>query len=150
MADNITTLTEPIIEQLQQETFAVLNTIDHESGMITSNAISWITAVSPEKLRIAIDQRSRLVKNIQADKRVTISLFAAGSFYAVQGQAEIIHEKLEEVPIKLACIDIEVAAVRDVMYYGSRISVEPETERTYDQRAADRLDAQVFAAMKKA
>lgn len=147
---NITSLSEPILDQLQHETFVVLNTIDSESGHITANAISWIKAVSPEKLRIAIDQRSRLIGNIKENEKVTISLFAAGSFYAIQGRAKVIIDKLEDVSIKLACIDVDIDAVREAMFYGSRITVAPEFEKTYDKRAADKLDAQVFAAMKKA
>jgi hypothetical protein len=51
---------------------------------------------------------------------------------------------------KAACIEVEVEALRDAMYYGSRISAMPEVEKTYDKRAADKLDAQVFAALQKA
>lgn len=150
MADVITALSESIIDQLQHENFVILNTIDHESGAITSNAVSWLIAVSPETLRIAIDQRSRLITNIQANEQVTVSLFADGSFYSVQGRAAMVQERLEEVPIKLACFDIHIEAVRNAMFYGSRITNLPEFEKTYDKRAADKLDAQVFAAMKKA
>jgi len=151
MAETMTTLSEPILEQLKQhENFVILNTIDSETGCITSSAISWITPHSPTKLRIAVDARSRLITNVKADRRVTLSLFAAGSFYAVQGTATVLHDRLEEVPIKLACIEVEVEALRDAMYYGSRISAMPEVEKTYDKRAADKLDAQVFAALQKA
>jgi hypothetical protein len=151
MAETMTTLSEPILEQLQQQDkFVILNTIDSETGSITSSAISWITPHSPSKLRVAIDARSRLIANVKADKRVTLSLFAAGSFYAVQGTASVVQDRLEEVPIKLACLEIEVEAVRDAMYYGARVSALPEVEKTYDKRAADKLDAQVFAALQKA
>lgn len=150
MADHMTSLSQPIMDTLQQETFVVLNTIDSETGNITANAISWITAMSPEKLRIAIDRRSRLINNIQANERVTVSLFSAGSFYSIQGRAKIVQEQMDEVAIKLACIEVEIDAVWDSMFYGSRITAPPEYERTYDQRAADKLDAQVFAALKKA
>jgi len=151
MAEDIMTgLSEPILEQLQHETFVVLNTIDSDTGSITANAISWIMAVSPEKLRIAIDQRSKLIANIKAHEQLTLSLFAASTFYTIQGRGRVIHEKLDEVSIKLSCIEIEIDAVREAMFYGSRISVAPEFERTYDKRAADKLDSQVFAALKKA
>jgi hypothetical protein len=36
------------------------------------------------------------------------------------------------------------------MFYGARLSVVPDYEKTYDKRAADKLDGQVFAAMRKA
>lgn len=150
MAETVTSLTDSILQQLQHETFVILNTIDHETGRITSNAISWITALSHQCIRIAVDQRSRLITNMKENKQVTLSLFAAGSFYAIQGRANIVQERMEDVPIKLSCIDIDVEEVREAMFYGSRITVAPEFEKTYDKRAADKLDGQVFAALKKA
>ena len=80
MAETVTSLTDSILQQLQHETFVILNTIDHETGRITSNAISWITALSHQCIRIAVDQRSRLITNMKENKQVTLSLFAAGSF----------------------------------------------------------------------
>ncbi|BBH21247.1 hypothetical protein Back11_25920 [Paenibacillus baekrokdamisoli] len=59
-------------------------------------------------------------------------------------------EALEDVPFKLVCFDIEIGEIRDAMFYGARLSTQPEYEKTYDKRAADKLDGQVFAAMKKA
>ncbi|MNN97933.1 hypothetical protein D3C81_2172010 [compost metagenome] len=79
-----------------------------------------------------------------------MSLFAAGSFHAVYGDVRVVTEELAGVPFKLACVDVLVREVRDAMFYGSRVSIVPEYEKTYDKRAADKLDGQVFEAMKKA
>jgi hypothetical protein len=38
--------------------------------------------------------------------------------------------------------------VRDVMFYGSKIVVEPQYDKTYDKNAAAKLDAQVMDAMR--
>lgn len=40
--------------------------------------------------------------------------------------------------------------VRDAIFYGARLSTTPECEKKYDKCAADKLDAQMFAALKKA
>ena len=56
---------------------------------------------------------------------------------------------MEEVPLKLAMVEITIEAVRDVMFYGSRISVEPQYEKTYDKKAAAKLDNQVMTALRK-
>jgi hypothetical protein len=37
-----------------------------------------------------------------------------------------------------------------VMFYGSKIAVEPRYEKTYDAEAAGKLDRQVMEALKKA
>jgi hypothetical protein len=101
-------------------------------------------------LRFAIDQRSRIVANIKNNSLVNVTAFSEGTVHAIYGSAQIVVDALNEVPFKLTCVDITISAVRDAMFYGSRISVLPEYEKTYDKRAAEKLDGQVFDAMKKA
>jgi hypothetical protein len=150
MAESMTALTDALFAQLQKENFVLLHTVDAESAGPTSSAISWIYAVDSTKLRLALDGRSRLVANMRAHPDVSITLFSGGSVHAVYGQAHVVSERLEGVPFPLACMDIHLNAVRDAMFYGARLSVLPEYEKTYDKRAADRLDTQVFDAMRKA
>ncbi|MDF2721682.1 MAG: Pyridoxamine 5-phosphate oxidase [Paenibacillus sp.] len=150
MAETLTALTEQQLSQLQQQKLVLLATIDAESGSPSVSAISWVFPVSSSNIRFAIDQRSRIVTNVKQNPQVTLTFFADGNVNAVQGVASVAAETLEGVPFKLICFDVQVETIRDVMFYGSRISVEPEYEKTYDKRAADKLDGQVFAAIKKA
>jgi hypothetical protein len=150
MSETITALSDSLFNQLQKEKFVLLNTIDAETGGPTSNAISWIYAVNPNTLRFAVDQRSRIVANAKQNPNVIVTFFGSGTVNAVYGKASIVTEALPEVPFKLTCMDISIEAVRDAMFYGAKISVEPEYEKTYDKRAAEKLDGQVFSAMKKA
>lgn len=150
MAETMTALTEALYNQLQKENFVLLHTVDAENGSPTSSAISWIYAVEPGRLRFALDGRSRLISNLKAHAGVSLTLFGGGTVHAVYGQARVISEHLEGVPFPLACVDVDITAVRDAMFYGARLSVLPEYEKTYDKRAADRLDGQVFEAMRKA
>jgi hypothetical protein len=150
MAATITALSEPLFTALQKEILVLLSTIDAETGAPSTTAVSWLYATEPNTLRFAIDQRSRLVTNIRNNALVNVTVFAEGTVHAIYGSAQIIVDALEAVPFKLACVDITISAVRDAMFYGSRISVTPEFEKTYDKRAAEKLDGQVFNAMKKA
>lgn len=150
MAEPITELSEALFAALQNESFVLLHTIDAESGSPTSNAISWVFAPNPRTLRFAVDARSRLVANLKAKPDTVVTLFAGGTVQAVYGKAVLVKDGLDDVPFKLVCFDIVIDAVRDAMFYGARLSVQPEYEKTYDKRAADKLDGQVFAAMKKA
>lgn len=150
MAETMTALPENLFLKLQKETFVILNTVDADTGSPIANAISWVYAADTGRLRFAVDARSRIIANVKANSRVSAAFFADQTLYAVRGSAAVVAEHLEEVPFKLACIDIEIDEVRDAMYYGSRVSVLPETEKTYDKRAAEKLDGQVFEAMKKA
>jgi len=150
MAETITELSESLMAIMQKESFVLLGTIDAESGSPSTTAVSWLYAVEPARLRFAVDQRSRIITNVRHNPLVNITLFANGTVNAIYGVAEIVKEALEEVPFKVTCVDITISAVRDAMFYGSRISVLPEYEKTYDKRAAEKLDGQVFDAMRKA
>jgi nitroimidazol reductase NimA-like FMN-containing flavoprotein (pyridoxamine 5'-phosphate oxidase superfamily) len=150
MAEAVTALPEPVLAALQKEKLVLLGSIDAETGGPAVSALSWVYAMDAGRVRFAIDARSRLIANMKANPSVTLTLIGEGSVHAVYGTAAFVTEKLEEVPFALACMEVTVQAVRDAMFYGARISVEPEYEKTYDKRAAAKLDGQVFAAMKKA
>lgn len=150
MAEAATALNEQLMATLQKETFVILNTADADTGAPSVNAISWVYAKDEGTIRFAVDGRSRIIANIKAKPQAAVSLFAAGSFHAVYGDARVVTEELAGVPFKLACIDVHIREVRDAMFYGARVSAVPEYEKTYDKRAADKLDGQVFEAMKKA
>jgi hypothetical protein len=150
MAEAMTALTEQLISSLQKEKLVILSTIDAETGFPNVNAISWVYAVDPSTIRFAVDARSRIVGNLVQHPKTSLTVFGGGSVYAVYGTAVQKAESLEGVPFKLACFDVKIDVVRDAMFYGARISVEPEYEKTYDKRAAEKLDGQVFDAMEKA
>jgi hypothetical protein len=150
MAETITALSEQLFATLQKESFALLSTIDHETGAPSMNAISWLYAKDASTNRFAIDGRSRIVTNLDANPLTTLTFIGAGSVHAIHGSARLVSDGLPDVPFKLACFDIDISSVRDAMFYGARISAAPEYEKTYDKRAAEKLDTQVFEAMKKA
>ncbi|WP_201716697.1 pyridoxamine 5'-phosphate oxidase family protein [Rossellomorea arthrocnemi] len=139
-----------LFEELQSERFVTLATVDHETNGPSVSAISWILAKDEHTLLFAVDQRSRIVKNIKGNPLVVVSLIANESTYSIGGKASVSQEKLTGVPLKLTLVQLVINEVRDVMFYGSKISTEPAYEKTYDKTAADRLDHQVIEAMKKA
>ncbi len=143
------TLTFSLFEKLQKERFVTISTIDSETGGPSVSAISWVFAPNQQIIRFAVDNRSRIVRNIKENPLIVLNLIANESTYAIYGEASILIEKLEQVPLKLALVEITVKEVRDVMFYGSKISDEPKYEKTYDLEAAAKLDRQVMNAIKK-
>lgn len=150
MAEMPAVLSEQLFPLLQQEKLILLSTSDADSGAPHTGAISWMYAPEPGRLRFAVDLKSVILTNVKAQPKVTATFFGAGKVNVIYGSARVIQEPLGEVPLKLACIDVDIESVRDGLFYGSRITVEPEYEKTYDERAARKLDDQVFTAMKKA
>jgi pyridoxine/pyridoxamine 5'-phosphate oxidase len=139
-----------LFEELQSERFVTLSTVDHETGGPNVNAVSWILAKDEETVLFTVNQKSKIVENIRKNPLAVINLIANESTYSIAGKTEISQVQLEGVPLKLTLIKMEIDEVRDVMFYGSRISAEPAYEKTYDKTAAERLDRQVIEAMKKA
>lgn len=151
MANQVeTTLIEPLFNELQKERFVILATVDFETGGPNVSAISWVLAKNEETIYFAVDNRSRIIQNIQQNNQVVLNVIANETTYSISGGATILLEKLDEVPLKLALVKIDIKEVRDVMFYGSKIIQEPQYDKTYDKTAAARLDAQVINAMKKA
>lgn len=143
-------LVSPLFEELQKERFVTLATIDFETGGPNVSAISWIIAIDDETIYFSVDNRSRIIENIKQNNKVVVNLIANESTYSISGEATIKHEKLSGVPLKLALVEIKISEVRDVMFYGSKIIMEPQYDKTYDKEAAARLDRQVLEAMKQA
>ncbi len=141
-------LTDELIPLLQKERYVLLSTIDHESGVPNTNAISWAYAADKDHVRFAVDNRSRIIENIRKNGGVTLTLIGNETTYAVTGDASVEQEKMDGVPLKLAMVEIAIKEVRDVMFYGSKISVEPQYEKTYDEQEAAKLDMQVMEALK--
>ncbi|WP_458414029.1 pyridoxamine 5'-phosphate oxidase family protein [Schinkia sp. CFF1] len=143
-------LTENLIPILQKERYATIATVDFETNGPNVNAISWVYALNESTIFFAVDNRSRIVQNIEGNPKVVLTTIANGTTYSISGDAHVKAEKLEGTPLKLALIEITIESVRDVMFYGSKISRDIEYEKTYDKEAAAKLDRQVMEAMKQA
>jgi flavin reductase (DIM6/NTAB) family NADH-FMN oxidoreductase RutF len=142
-------LISSLYDVLQRERFVTLSTVDFETGGPNVSAISWVFAPNQQSIVFAVDNRSRIIQNIKKNPLVVLNLIANESSYAIHGDAKVKIEKLEEVPLKLALVELSIKEVRDVMFYGSKISMEPRYEKTYDAEAAAKLDRQVMEAIKK-
>jgi uncharacterized pyridoxamine 5'-phosphate oxidase family protein len=143
-------LIKVLFDDLQKERFVTLATIDFENVSPNVSAISWVLAKDEETIYFAVDNRSRIIHNIKHNSNVVINLIANESTYSISGVAALKQEKLNDVPLKLALVEIKIKEVRDVMFYGSKITQEPQYDKTYDKDAAARLDNQVMDAMRKA
>jgi uncharacterized pyridoxamine 5'-phosphate oxidase family protein len=143
-------LIKPLFDELQKERFVTVATVDFETGGPNVGAISWILAKDEETLYFAVDFKSRIIQNIGQNSKVVINLIANESTYSIQGDASLKVDRISDIPLKLSLVEIKINEVRDVMFYGSKIVTEPQYDKTYDKKAAARLDKQVMDAMKKA
>ena len=107
-------------------------------------------AKNKQTIVFAVDNRSRIIQNIKHNNKVVINVIVEESSYSISGYATIQEEKINGIPLPLALMKLNIKEVRDVMFYGSKITIQPEYGKTYDLEAASRLDHQVMDAMKKA
>jgi flavin reductase (DIM6/NTAB) family NADH-FMN oxidoreductase RutF len=142
-------LVEPLKRALQKETLVTISTVDHETGGPNVSAISWLYAPDEKSILLAVKSESRIVKNVLHNSELVVNLMANDSVYAIHTEATVKVERMEDVPLKLALLSLDVKTVRDVMFYGAKISVEPKFEKTYDVEAAKKLDHQVMSALRK-
>lgn len=145
-----TKLIQPLYEALQRERFVTVSTVDFETGGPNVSAISWILAKTDQQIYFSVDNRSRIIDNLRHNPRIVINIIANESTYSISGVAKVLEERLPDVPLKLALIDVTIQEVRDVMFYGSKIVSDPVYDKTYDKVAATKLDQQVMDAMRKA
>jgi uncharacterized pyridoxamine 5'-phosphate oxidase family protein len=143
-------LLKPLYDELQKERFVTLATIDYETGGPNVSAVSWVLAKDEETIYIAVDNRSRILENINNNSQVVINIIANESTYSISGNAKLKQERLQDVPLKLGLVEVNIKEVRDVMFYGSKIVTEVQYDKTYDKNAAEKLDRQVMDAMRKA
>ncbi|WP_456275635.1 pyridoxamine 5'-phosphate oxidase family protein [Bacillus sp. AK128] len=143
-------LSTDMFDYLQQERLLTISTIDYETGGPNVHAISWAFAPDRESIRFVIDNRSKIVKNIRSNPLTVLTLFISDTTFSISGEAYLREEDLQDVPLKLALFELKVNEVRDVMFYGSKITMGPSYEKTYDLDAASKLDRQVMESIKKA
>lgn len=150
MADQpLSELPVELVSFLQGNRLVLLVTDDADSGHPNVHAVSWVVASDSKTVRLAADTRARLVRNLQASDRAVLVVPGAGGFWSINCRAEMESAILEDVPLKLARLRLDVEVVRDVMFFGSRLTEPPAYEVTYNPDAAARLDNRVFTALRR-
>ncbi|KIL47579.1 pyridoxamine 5'-phosphate oxidase family protein [Jeotgalibacillus campisalis] len=138
-----------LFEELLNERFVQIASIDHETGGPMINALSWVHAKDESVILFAVDKRSRIISNIEKNPLIALNIIANETCYSISGSAHTAGRSSGEVPIELAIVRLAIKEVRDIMFYGAKIVEEPKFDKTYDQEAAEKLDAQVMNDLKK-
>jgi predicted pyridoxine 5'-phosphate oxidase superfamily flavin-nucleotide-binding protein len=140
-------LTKELVEYLQGEKLVLLSTVDLDGGPHVQ-AVSWLVATSREEIRLALDPRSRASDNIRRNNTVALAVLGLGSCFVIRGTAAVDTENLPGVSLKMVQVTIRVHEVRDAMFYGARLTVEPAYKKTYDPKLVEKYDQQVYAALR--
>jgi Pyridoxamine 5'-phosphate oxidase len=134
-------------EIFKDERIGFLSTIHKDSGAIQQNAISWIHGYKPNVLRIAVGSKAQIVTNIESNENVNFAFFYRKSIFSFQSKGKIVTKSIPGVPFPLTLIELETDELHDIMFYGAEITQEPVYEKTYNIKAAKKLDEQVYEGM---
>jgi predicted pyridoxine 5'-phosphate oxidase superfamily flavin-nucleotide-binding protein len=143
------TLPEALQEFLQGEKLVLVSTTDHETGAPNTSAISWLIAKDGNTIRFAVDPRSRLVANLNKDPRITLAVLGLETCYGIMGRAKVATEPMAGVSLKMVMVEVEVEEVRDIMFYGGKLTTEPQYEKTYDPKLAKKFDSEVYNGLRQ-
>lgn len=145
----ITELSPELQEHLEGEKLVLLATVDAETGGPNVNAISWVKSYNEKKIRFTVTNNSRIITNIKANPNVVFTTIGLETVFSIQGKANILEDTMEGVNLKLAKVEVDVEYVFESMFWGSKITQEPEYEKTYNPEKAKKLDEEVYAALMK-
>jgi hypothetical protein len=72
---------------------------------------------------------------------VVLGVIGAGGCFEIRGTGTV--SIVIERTMKFCVVTIEIEAVENVMFYGGRVTVEAEYEKTYNPELAKKLDLEV-------
>ncbi|WP_458413171.1 pyridoxamine 5'-phosphate oxidase family protein [Schinkia sp. CFF1] len=139
-------LTEELIQLLQGEKIVSLITVDSESQNPHLSVVSWVLAnPTGEQIHIAVGNKASVIPNIEQNPNVILGVIGAGSCYAIKGKVSQTNSFAKTM--KFQTFTVDVTSVEDVMFYGGKISVEPEYVKTYNKELAEKLDAEIYGTL---
>jgi hypothetical protein len=82
--------------------------------------MTWAVARDPQTLTLAVDSRSRSMRNIRANGRVAIEVLGDDICYGLRGTAVVEKEVMQSAPFPCALVAVRVDEVRDHATAGVR------------------------------
>src|SRR3954454_62013 len=92
-------LTQQLFDYLQKERFVLLSTVDFETEGPNVSALSWVLAKDKQTIVFAVDNRSRIVHNINKNNKIAINVIVEESSYSISGNASMQQERINGIPL---------------------------------------------------
>lgn len=140
-------LNEQLIELLQGEKIVSLITTDKGTKNPNLSIVSWLVAHEDGKtIKFALGHKAESAFNIQENPDLILGVVGAGSCYSINGKGSV--SEVIDKTMKYRVVTVEVETVEDVIFYGGKITQEPDYVKTYDEELAKKLDEEVYALLK--
>jgi hypothetical protein len=107
----------------------VFATVD-EQGSPQTTVMTWVVARNPQTLAVAVDIRSRAMRNLRQNGKVAVEVLGDDLCYGLRGTAVFEKELMESAPFPCALVAIKIEDVRDhgatgVRFVGPSYSFHP-------------------------
>jgi hypothetical protein len=124
----------------------IVATVD-EDGLPNTTLMTWVVARNPQAIAMAVDQRSRTIKNIRHNGHVAVEVLGDDLCYGLRGTAVIEKEAMASAPFPCALVAIKIEDCRDhgaagVRFVGPSYSFHEGKEHRRD------VEEKVFAELK--
>jgi hypothetical protein len=141
-------LSTELASSLQGEKMVSLITVDAETKLPQLSVVSWVYA-KPDgtQIKIALGHKASSIDNIRSNPNIILGVIGAGSCFEIRGTGSV--SNIIERTMKFCVVTIEIEAVENVMFYGGKVSVEPEYEKTYSPELAKKLDSEVYELLRQ-
>lgn len=137
-------LPDRAINYLQVGRLVVLATVD-ELGRPDTCPVSWITALNPSCIRLAISREVNTYRNILNNEHVMISLVGGAMTLGIRGRARVLSDSLDGIPLSMAIVEMTVDEVKDDSVIGR--GLEDELVK-WEERRRSVSDMRVESALK--
>ena len=97
----------------------VVATADEQGSPLTT-LMTWAVARNPQTLSLAVDIRSRSMRNLRANGRVAIEVLGDDICYGLRGMAVVEKELMQSAPFPCALVAVRIEDVRDHAAAGVR------------------------------
>ncbi|CAG9619933.1 pyridoxamine 5'-phosphate oxidase family protein [Sutcliffiella rhizosphaerae] len=140
-------LNNELIELLQGEKIVSLITTDKDTQKPNLSIVSWLIAYEDGKtIKFALGHKAESAFNIQHNPHLILGVVGAGSCYSINGKGKV--SDIIDKTMKYRIVTVEVEEVEDVIFYGGKITQEPDYIKTYDMDLAKKLDEEVYDLLK--
>ncbi len=140
-------LSQEMINLLQGKTLVLIQVFDSKNNKVISSAMSWVFAINENTVRFALDSKSFILSILDENPQVVLNVIGIESVFSISGLAKIKVRETEGLTLKLGLVDIDVDEVRDINFYGSKITQNPLFIKTYNEKLIEKLDREVQDAL---
>ena len=141
-------LPSEVVEWLQSDRLVVLASAS-AAGEPASHVVSWVLAVDPQTVRIAVRHAALAVEHVRATGRLAIEVVGDGFAVGARGSATIVREHMVSAPQGNAMIELRIEEVVNHLPRGMALhgpSWDVPVERASE--AAERMAA-IYAELRE-